>query len=412
MKSNNAQKGFTLIELLVVIAIIAILAAILFPVFAKAREKARQTTCTSNQRQIGVSIQMYAQDHEESFPVDPITSSWTKSFGTYAEDGMYNCPSHEANGNAGYPEYGLNQYLLSSSGVALGDIVDPSTTLMLADLNMTPLNPNPSAKLRGTELNIDIDSRHNNGAVLTAADGHVESLPTADDALTALKLRKWSLMPEGGDAPWFATKAAKYYTAGDVDLSKNPVGGAWSGYWSLTAYNSNGASSMTKVTPSWITGTLVFNVYAQDGTLMCPDTSYLLPSGDSYQMTVRSAYPAKAMGTGVMFLCPRGNTINGKTNLSKAVLSVSVTDSKLHYITMLGGCREKAEMVTLKITDTTTGQSVTSSTDTVSTNGLYYSTMTVRADGASTSSPHTLDISFIYSAVAYGWHGPSSVMFY
>ncbi|MEI6521791.1 MAG: prepilin-type N-terminal cleavage/methylation domain-containing protein, partial [bacterium] len=62
------QRGFTLIELLVVIAIIAILAAILFPVFARAREKARQSTCTSNQRQIAASITMYTQDHEEILP--------------------------------------------------------------------------------------------------------------------------------------------------------------------------------------------------------------------------------------------------------------------------------------------------------------------------------------------------------
>jgi prepilin-type N-terminal cleavage/methylation domain-containing protein/prepilin-type processing-associated H-X9-DG protein len=408
MKSNNAQKGFTLIELLVVIAIIAILAAILFPVFAKAREKARQTTCTSNQRQIGVSIQMYAQDHEESFPVDPITSSWTKSFGTYAEDGMYNCPSHEANGNAGYPEYGLNQYLLTSSGVALGDIVDPATTLMLADLNMTPLNPNPTAELRGTELNIDIDSRHNNGAVLTAVDGHVESMPTADDALSAIKMRKWTLMPEGGDAPWFVTKAAKYYTSGDIDLTKNPFGGAWTGYWSLTNPYNGGVS---KLTPTWATGTLIVKVYGQSGGLMCQDTDYILPDGDGYQNATRSAYPGKAMG-GAVFLCPRDNTYNGQVKLSKAVLSVSVTDSKLHYITMCGNVRDKSEMVTMTITDTTTGQSVSSSTDTVTTNGFYYSTMTVRADGATTSNPHNLDISFIFSAITHGWHGPSAVMFY
>ena len=63
----NARKGFTLIELLVVIAIIAILAAILFPVFAQAREKARQTSCLSNLKQIGLATLQYNQDNDEMF---------------------------------------------------------------------------------------------------------------------------------------------------------------------------------------------------------------------------------------------------------------------------------------------------------------------------------------------------------
>ncbi len=62
------KKGFTLIELLVVIAIIAILAAILFPVFARAREKARQTSCLSNIKQLTLGVQMYVQDFDERFP--------------------------------------------------------------------------------------------------------------------------------------------------------------------------------------------------------------------------------------------------------------------------------------------------------------------------------------------------------
>src|SRR5205814_6887637 len=64
------RKGFTLIELLVVIAIIAILAAILFPVFAQARAKARQSMCLSNMKQLGLSFHMYSQDYDELMPVN------------------------------------------------------------------------------------------------------------------------------------------------------------------------------------------------------------------------------------------------------------------------------------------------------------------------------------------------------
>lgn len=68
MHGRNARQGFTLIELLVVIAIIAILAAILFPVFAQARAKARQVSSLSNQKQMNLAFQMYSQDYDETFP--------------------------------------------------------------------------------------------------------------------------------------------------------------------------------------------------------------------------------------------------------------------------------------------------------------------------------------------------------
>src|SRR5437762_9787385 len=68
MKPLKLRKGFTLIELLVVIAIIAILAAILFPVFAQARAKARQVSCLSNLNQLGKACLMYAQDYDEMLP--------------------------------------------------------------------------------------------------------------------------------------------------------------------------------------------------------------------------------------------------------------------------------------------------------------------------------------------------------
>ncbi|MCW3059781.1 MAG: prepilin-type N-terminal cleavage/methylation domain, partial [Capsulimonas sp.] len=95
--------GFTLIELLVVIAIIAILAAILFPVFAKAREKARQTSCASNMKQIGLGIMQYVQDNDEIMPSGRMSPNNQDNFGPNWENllqpyiksyGVFACPSN------------------------------------------------------------------------------------------------------------------------------------------------------------------------------------------------------------------------------------------------------------------------------------------------------------------------------
>lgn len=97
---RNRRSGFTLIELLVVIAIIAILAAILFPVFAQAREKARQTACLSNSKQIALAIHMYMQDSDETMPIaiswnDPrVSGLWSDRVQPYAKNwDMMFCPS-------------------------------------------------------------------------------------------------------------------------------------------------------------------------------------------------------------------------------------------------------------------------------------------------------------------------------
>lgn len=105
------RKAFTLIELLVVIAIIAILAAILFPVFAKAREKARQTTCASNLKQLGLAFIQYEQDNDENFPNYDLTgrtppytvyNSWAGAIYPYVKStGVYACPDDPSNVPAG-----------------------------------------------------------------------------------------------------------------------------------------------------------------------------------------------------------------------------------------------------------------------------------------------------------------------
>lgn len=90
----DKKAGFTLIELLVVIAIIAILAAILFPVFAKAREKARQTTCASNLKQLGLAFAQYNQDYDECMPCDNDGgTNWAGVIYPYVKAvGVYACP--------------------------------------------------------------------------------------------------------------------------------------------------------------------------------------------------------------------------------------------------------------------------------------------------------------------------------
>ena len=74
----RTRRGFTLIELLVVIAVVAILAALLFPVFAQVREDARKTSCLSNERQLGAALLLYVQDYDEQFPQShPTATPWT-----------------------------------------------------------------------------------------------------------------------------------------------------------------------------------------------------------------------------------------------------------------------------------------------------------------------------------------------
>src|SRR5687768_13942745 len=102
LKPTNGRNAFTLIELLVVIAIIAILAAILFPVFAQAREKARQSACLSNVKQIATSYFMYAQDYDGQYTQNRYDGrtpyTWKTAIFPYVKNiDVYRCPSNAYN---------------------------------------------------------------------------------------------------------------------------------------------------------------------------------------------------------------------------------------------------------------------------------------------------------------------------
>ncbi|MBD3292334.1 MAG: prepilin-type N-terminal cleavage/methylation domain-containing protein [Armatimonadia bacterium] len=195
------KRGFTLIELLVVIAIIAILAAILFPVFARAREKARQSSCLSNVKQLMTAALMYIQDYDEQFPryagytsppdvIDPEDGGndadyshiyWFECIYPYTNNSqIFACPSRRNNNirsggdYAQHPEfptgvgYGWNTYLSSD---ALADIRKPTQLGVIADgvNNYWRLQCPPD-----TNHYMWSHDRHNDGSNIGFADGHAK----------------------------------------------------------------------------------------------------------------------------------------------------------------------------------------------------------------------------------------------
>jgi prepilin-type N-terminal cleavage/methylation domain-containing protein/prepilin-type processing-associated H-X9-DG protein len=129
MQSKVQTRGFTLIELLVVIAIIAILAAILFPVFAKVREKARQTACASNMKQLGLALVQYVQDYDEFNPPGANqyggACGWAEQIYPYVKStAVFKCPD-EAMSTA-VVSYGYNEnFVKNSYPTVTGPVAQP-----------------------------------------------------------------------------------------------------------------------------------------------------------------------------------------------------------------------------------------------------------------------------------------------
>jgi len=205
---RKASRGFTLIELLVVIAIIAILAAILFPVFARAREKARQASCLSNLKQLSLAFMMYAQDYDEMMPMG-VYGDWktywdTKVdwFGNSIGDGLLTpytknqqiaaCPSCRGiSSDRPYTGYGYNVSYIGCNPAeggmpaALAAIQRPSETVLVADSAMwstwtneiygnnllrSPLHPHMV-----WDIGPNVHFRHNGTANVAYCDGHVKA---------------------------------------------------------------------------------------------------------------------------------------------------------------------------------------------------------------------------------------------
>lgn len=173
LSSTRRRNGFTLIELLVVIAIVAILAAILFPVFSQAREKARGMSCMSNVRNVGIALSLYVQDYDETFPMnaycDPKANKipnpwmyWTDVIDPYVKQGnkdvalgqpinsggIYRCPSNSAEYQNGH--YGLHMDLFpGGNNLCYGGSPEPVEVYTLADVE------NPTEKIAVMEKGIN-----------------------------------------------------------------------------------------------------------------------------------------------------------------------------------------------------------------------------------------------------------------
>jgi prepilin-type N-terminal cleavage/methylation domain-containing protein/prepilin-type processing-associated H-X9-DG protein len=187
------RRGFTLIELLVVITIIAILAAILFPVFSRVREKARATQCVSNMRQVGLAFHMYVQDYDGRYPPAKL---WKSRLDPYMKNQeLFKCPSrpqlpwYYGHGyNIGYggsfPAYGFVELSPSdtlpnpdASGRSEASISSPSYKIVTVEWDRCNAGPpiGPTGLYHGGSTCYWAVCRiHNDGSNILFADGHVK----------------------------------------------------------------------------------------------------------------------------------------------------------------------------------------------------------------------------------------------
>jgi len=208
--------GFTLIELLVVIAIIAILAAVLFPVFARARENARRASCQSNLKQMGLGVAQYTQDYDEYFPVSrfrnldgstpsPNPGYWSAFIYPYVKsEQIFNCPSASnpnvfpltTDGGSSQFEYGSNMLIFTQSPygsvppVKISQLEETARTVTLGDNNY-PTNAADNWVIQydpGDYVTVPrVGARHLETANLCFADGHVKAY-----RLSNLSTLRWS----------------------------------------------------------------------------------------------------------------------------------------------------------------------------------------------------------------------------
>jgi len=229
----TSRRAFTLIELLVVIAIIAILAAILFPVFAQAREKARQASCLSNQKQYATATLMYVQDYDETFPFSAnlngqCVDTFYSVVSPYVKNNEINrCPSEKDAINTqlttGAPcpntppwtsivvNGGLmtNGFFPGAMPIALAAVQNTTGTILLYDGNVGT-SPYP-----GMQVQL-VQARHSTTFNAAWVDGHASSIPATDTKTTT---QQFTVMGPGKSLKVYTIGAKGGFYAGKVEAS-------------------------------------------------------------------------------------------------------------------------------------------------------------------------------------------------
>ncbi len=193
MQTSTKRRGFTLIELLVVIAIIAILAAILFPVFQKVRENARRASCTSNLKQLSLAVIQYTQDYDELMPLsdsaDNATDGWVSMTGFIAPNqatpttfspqfgsiypyvkstGVYVCPDDPTKqGNS----YSINAWAV---GLPISRFSDPASVVVFNEESDGYQSGTDDGYFAPDNATNVPTLRHTNGSVFAFQDGHAK----------------------------------------------------------------------------------------------------------------------------------------------------------------------------------------------------------------------------------------------
>jgi len=231
MKRYN-KRGFTLIELLVVIAIISILAAILFPVFARARESARRTSCLSNLKQMGLGVMMYVQDYDETYPSNyhedgrvPETGwsdaagrwYWQSTIYPYVKNiEIFRCPSSKFQGNVvkglRVTNYGVSYYVIgpTSALIKMAQVSRPSENFMIMDAGQYVLtrvaadSTAPHGGIAGTSMYIPGACTFNGRTMADAQYGE----PQRADCNTDRHLGGVNIAFADGHAKWLNYKTA------------------------------------------------------------------------------------------------------------------------------------------------------------------------------------------------------------